>query len=92
MAVTLQAERKRALEEVRAFLEGSGPLDIKLASRASADGFIRCALERFGHHAAGKVAKGLLWARLGKGAGSKSFGAGGLAEPPGIASHPSQAA
>ena len=36
MIVTLQTERIRTLEEVRAFMEGNGPVDIKLADRASA--------------------------------------------------------
>ena len=65
MIVTLQAERIGTLEEVRAFVEGSGPLDIKLADRASAYDFIRRTLVRFGYHAESKAAKGLLKAYIG---------------------------
>ena len=64
--MTLQTERIRTLEEVRAFVEGSGPVDIKLADRESAYDFIRRTLVRFGYHGAGRAAKGLLRAYLGK--------------------------
>ena len=69
MIVTLQTERIRTLEEVRAFVEGSERVDIKLADRASAYDFIRRTLVRFGYHAEGKAAKGLLRAYLGKATG-----------------------
>ena len=69
MIVTLQTERIGTLEEVRAFVEGSGPVDIKLADRASAYDFIRRTLVRFGYHAEGKAAKGLLKAYIGKATG-----------------------
>ncbi len=69
MIVTLQTERIRTLEEVRAFVEGSERVDIKLADRASAYDFIRRTLVRFGYHAEGKTAKGLLRAYLGKATG-----------------------
>ena len=69
MIVTLQTERIRTLEQVRAFVEGSGPVDIKLADRESAYAFIRRALVRFGYHGAGRAAKGLLRAYLGKATG-----------------------
>ena len=69
MIVTLQTERIGTLEEVRAFVEGSERVDIKLADRASAYDFIRRTLVRFGYHAEGKAAKGLLRAYLGKATG-----------------------
>ena len=69
MIVTLQTERIGTLKEVRAFVEGSGPVDIKLADRASAYDFIRRTLVRFGYHAEGKAAKGLLKAYIGKATG-----------------------
>ncbi len=69
MIVTLQTERIRTLEEVRAFVEGCGSLDIELADRASAYDFIRRALARFGCQGAGRAAKGLLRACLGKATG-----------------------
>lgn len=47
-------------------MEGNGPVDIKLADRASACDFIRRTLVRFGYLAEGKVAKGLPRAYLGK--------------------------
>jgi len=69
MIVTLQTERMRTLEEVRAFVEGSEPVDIKLADRASAHDFLRRTLVRFTYHGEGKAAKGLLRAFLGKATG-----------------------
>ncbi len=66
MIVTLQTERIGTLEEVRAFMEGNEPVDIKLADRASAYDFIRRTLVRFGYHAEGRAAKGLLRAYIGK--------------------------
>ncbi len=69
MIVTLQTERIGTLEEVRAFMEGNEPVDIKLADRASAYDFIRRTLVRFGYHAEGKAAKGLLKAYIGKATG-----------------------
>ena len=69
MIVTLQTERIGTLDGVRAFVEGSGPVDFKLADRASAHDFVRRTLVRFGYHVRGKPAKGLLRAFLGKATG-----------------------
>ena len=69
MIVTLQTERIGTLEQVRAFVEGSEPLDIKLADRESAYAFIRRTLVRFGYHREGRAAKGLLRAYIGKATG-----------------------
>ncbi|MCZ0944483.1 MAG: integrase [Gammaproteobacteria bacterium] len=69
MIVTLQIERMETLDEVRAFVEGSGPVDFKLADRESAYGFVRRTLVRFRYHVQGKAAKGLLRAFLGKATG-----------------------
>ena len=66
--MTLQTERIGTLEEVRAFV-GSERVGIKLADRASAYDFIRRTLVRFGYHAEGKAAKGLLKAYIGKATG-----------------------
>ena len=52
------------LKEVPTFVEGSGPVDIELADRASACDFVRRTLVRFSYHAEGKAAKavqGVLW-------------------------------
>ena len=67
--MTLRTERMGTLEEVRAFVEGNEPVDIKLADRASAYDFVRRTLVRFRYHAEGKLAKGLLRAYLGKATG-----------------------
>ena len=82
MIVTLQIERTGTLEEVRAFVEGSEPLDIKLASRMSAYGLVRRTLARFGYHAEGKLAKGLLRAYLGKATGRSRGSLSGTAGNP----------
>ena len=69
MIVTLQIERLETLDGVRAFVEGSEPVDFKLVDRESAYGFVRRTLVRFRYHAQGKSAKGLLRAFLGKATG-----------------------
>ena len=50
MIVTLQTERITTLEEVRAFVEGNGPVDFELVDRESAYGFVRRTLAHFGYH------------------------------------------
>ena len=67
--MTLQTERIRTLEQVRAFVEGNGPAEIKLADRGLAYDFIRRTLVRFSYHGLGQVAKGLLRAYLEKATG-----------------------
>ena len=67
--MTLQIERLETLDGVRAFVEGSEPVDFKLVDRESAYGFVRRTLVRFRYHAQGKSAKGLLRAFLGKATG-----------------------
>ena len=77
MIVTLQIERMETLDEVRAFVEGSEPVDFKLAGRESAFGFVRRILLCFGYHAELPAAKVLLRACLGKVTGlsrAQSFG------------------
>ena len=69
MIVTLQTERIRTLDEVRAFVEGNEPVDFELADRESAYGFVRRTLAHFGYHGQGKAAKGLLRAYLRKATG-----------------------
>ena len=69
MIVTLQTERIRTLEEVRAFVDGNEPVDFELADRESAYGFVRRTLAQFGYHAQGRVAKGLLRAYILKATG-----------------------
>ncbi len=50
MIVTLSTERIRTLEDVSAFLEGSGGADITPLDRESAYAFIERALVRFRYH------------------------------------------
>lgn len=69
MIVTLQTERITTLEEVRAFVEGNGPVDFELVDRESAYGFVRRTLAHFGYHRQGKAAKGLLRAYILKATG-----------------------
>ena len=78
--MTLQTERIRTLDEVRAFVEGNEPVDFELADRESAYGFVRRTLAHFGYHGQGKAAKGLLRAYLLQGDGAVA-GADGAADP-----------
>ncbi|WP_423928900.1 integrase [Candidatus Palauibacter sp.] len=66
MIVTLRTERIRTLDEVRAFLEGSEPVDFTLDDRDSAYVFVRRSLERLRYHRLGKPDKGLVKAYLAK--------------------------
>ena len=47
MIVTLQTDRLRTLQHVRAFLDGSGLIDLNVSTRADAYGFIERTLTRF---------------------------------------------
>ncbi|WP_419942443.1 integrase [Candidatus Palauibacter sp.] len=66
MIVTLRTERIRTLDEVRAFLEGSEPVDFTLNDRDSAYVFVRRSLERLRYHGLGRPDKGLVKAYLAK--------------------------
>ena len=47
MIVTIHTERLRTMEQVRAFVEGSGPVDHQPEDRRSAYEFVRRTLVRF---------------------------------------------
>ena len=64
--MTLQTERLRTMEQVRAFVEGSEPVDYKPQDRASAYAFVRRTLVRFDHHLLGRAERGCLRAYVGK--------------------------
>ena len=66
MILTLDTERLRTLSEVRAFLDGSHPVDFRLVDRDDAYGFVRRTLVRFRHTTLDKPSKGLLRRFLGK--------------------------
>ena len=66
MILTLDTERLRTLSEVRAFLDGSHPVDFRLVDRDDAHGFVRRTLVRFRHTTLDKPSKGLLRRFLGK--------------------------
>ena len=55
MIVTLQTERLRTIEQLKAFVERSAPVDCKPLDRASAYGFVRRTLVAFDYHRLGKV-------------------------------------
>ena len=60
MIVTLQTERVRTLDQVRAFVEGSEAVDFTGADRESIYEFVRWALVRLGYERLGKSDKGLV--------------------------------
>ena len=53
--MTLQTERLRTIEQLKAFVERSAPVDCKPLDRASAYGFVRRTLVAFDYHRLGKV-------------------------------------
>ena len=56
--VTLQAERLRTIEQLKAFVAGPAPVDCKPLDRESADDFVRRTLVAFNYHRLGKVDRG----------------------------------
>lgn len=60
MILNLDTERLRTLAEVRAFLDGSDPVDFRLADRDDAYAFVRRTLVRFRYAELDKPGKGLL--------------------------------
>ena len=59
MIVTLHTDRLRTLQHVREFLEGNQEVDLVVATRAAAYGFIEQTLGRFDYVHQGKAEKGL---------------------------------
>ena len=66
MIVTLQTERVRTLEQVRAFVEGSEAVDFTGADRESVYEFVRRTLVRLSYERLGKPDKGLVRCNLAK--------------------------
>ena len=66
MIVTLQTERVRTPDQVRAFVEGSEAVDFTGADRESVYEFVRRALVRLSYERLGKPDKGLVRRYLAK--------------------------
>ena len=64
--MTLQTERLRTMEQVRAFVEGSGPVDYEPKDRASAYAFVRRTLVKFDYGGLCRAERGCLRACVGK--------------------------
>ena len=64
--MTLHTDRLRTLQHVREFLEGNQEVDLVVATRAAAYGFIEQTLGRFDYVHQGKAEKGLLRCFLAK--------------------------
>ena len=60
MIVTLQTRRLQTLEQVRAFLDGSEPLDIEVHQREAGYAFVADTLRGFGYTRLGRADKGLI--------------------------------
>ena len=58
MIVTLQLERLRTIEQLKAFVAGSAPVDCKPLDRASVYDFVRRTLVAFDYHRLGKADRG----------------------------------
>ena len=67
--MTLQTERLRTMEQVRAFVEGSEPVDHQPKDRASAYAFVRRTLAAFDYHRLGRADRGCVRAYIGKACG-----------------------
>ena len=57
MIVTLRTERIRALDQLRAFLEGNEPADFEFTDRTSAYALVRRTLVRLEYHGLGRAGK-----------------------------------
>ena len=66
MIVTLQTQRVRTLEQVRAFLEGSEAVDFVEGDREGVYDLVRRTLVKLGYHRLGKADKGSVRRYLGK--------------------------
>ena len=64
--MTLQTERLRTMERVRAFVEGSEPVDYQPKDRASAYAFVRRTLVAFDYDRLGRADRGCVRAYIGK--------------------------
>ena len=64
--MTLQTERVETLEQVRAFVEGSGPVDFAVSDREGIYRLVRRTLVRLSYYRLGKPDKGLVKRYLGK--------------------------
>ena len=56
--MVLQTERLRTIEQVKAFVGGSEPVDFKSLDRAFAHDFVRRTLVVFDYHRLGKAERG----------------------------------
>ena len=66
MIVTLQTERLRTMEQVRAFVEGSEPVDYKPEDQAARYAFVRKTAVKFDYHLLGRADRGCVRAYIGK--------------------------
>ena len=64
--MTLQTERLRSMEQVRAFVEGSEPVDYKPQDRAAAYAFVGRTAAKFDYHLLGRADRGCVRAYIGK--------------------------
>ena len=64
--MTLQTERLLTIEQVRAFVEGSEPVDYRPRDRASVYAFVRRAAVAFDYRRLGRADKGVVRAYIGK--------------------------
>ena len=64
--MTLQTERLRTMEQVRAFVEGSEPVDYKPEDQAARYAFVRKTAVKFDYHLLGRADRGCVRAYIGK--------------------------
>ena len=81
MIVDLSTRRMAALEQVRAFVDGSAPVDYRPLDRASTYAFVEDALRRFAYRRLDRADKGVLRRFLSKSGGCRCRRSS--ADPPG---------
>ena len=64
--MTLQTERLRTMEQVRAFVEGSEPVDYEPRDQAERYAFVRKTAAKFDYHLLGRADRGCVRAYIGK--------------------------
>ena len=69
MILSLDVERLRTAEQLRAFLDGNAPVDFQPVSRGEAYAFVSRMLSRFDYTRLGKSDRGLVKGFLGKATG-----------------------
>ena len=78
----LQTHRVRTLDQVRSFLDGAEPVEVRPLERSARYEFVARTLRRFGYWQPGKADKGMARRFAGAGAAAPRTGRDAGARPP----------